>query len=61
MLLHHVRIEPYTHGIGLRAEAGSIAHTLDTLQGRYQVNGIIVGQELVIVTTIRGQRIHKNL
>ena len=61
MLLHHVRLQPDAHGVGLRAEARGITHTLDTLQGWNQVDGVIVGQELIVVAAVRGQRVHENL
>ena len=61
MLLHHIRLQPDTHGVGLHTRALHITHTLNTLQSRNDIDVGIVRQELVIVTTVRGQGIHDHL
>ena len=62
VLLHHIGLQPYTHGVCFQTWAHHVAHTFDTLQGRNDVDVGIVGEELVVVLSVLGgQRVHDNL
>ena len=62
MLLHHIGLQPHTHGVGFHTRRLHIADTLHTFQRRNDVDVSIVGDELVIVAAIgRHQCIHENL
>ena len=54
MLLHLVRLQPYTHGVGLHTGRLNITHAIDTLEGRNDVDVGIVGQEDVVVASVLG-------
>ena len=49
VLLHLVRLQPDTHGVGLHTRAHHITHTGDTLHRRDDVDIRVVGQELVVI------------
>ena len=62
VLLHLIRLEPYTHRVSLHTRAHHITDTLDTFQGRHDVDFVVVCDELVIVTSIRrDEGVHDNL
>ena len=62
MLLHHVGLEPHTHGVGLHTRRLNVAYTFNTFQCRYDIDIGIVGDELVVVATVgRHQGIHEHL
>ena len=61
VLLHHVGFQPDAHGVGLQTGRLHVADTLNTLDGRDDVDVVIVGQELVVVATVTGQREHQHL
>ena len=52
----------YTHSVCLGTEALHRAHAIDTLQHRSDVDGIVVGQELLVILPLsRGKGIDKHL
>ena len=61
VLLHHVGFQPDAHRVGLQTGALYVAHTLNTLDGRNNVDVVVVGQELIVVATVGGQREHEHL
>ena len=61
VLLHHLGLQPNTHGVGLQTWRLNVTHTLNTLDSRNNIDVVIVRQELVVVTTVTGQRKHQHL
>ena len=61
VLLHDVGLQPDTHRVGLHTRRLHIAHTLDTLDSGYNINIIIVREELVVISAVGGQCEHKHL
>ena len=61
VLLHHVGLQPDTHRVGLQTRRLHVTNTLNTLDGRDDVDVVVVRQELVVVATVRGQREHQHL
>ncbi len=62
VLLHLVGLEPDAHGVSLRTGGVHVAHALDTLDGRYYVDVVVVGEKLVVVAAVgRCQRVHDHL
>ena len=61
ILLHHFRLQPDAHRVGLHTRALHVAHTLNTLDGGDDVDVVIVGQELIVVTAIAGEGEHHHL
>ena len=52
ILLHLVGLKPYTHRIGLHTRRHHSTHTVDTLDGRDDVDVVVVGEELVVISSI---------
>ncbi len=62
VLLHLVRLEPDTHRIAGSRRRADITHTVDTLEQRHDVDVVVVGHELVVVTSVvRGEGIHHHV
>ena len=61
VLLHHVGLQPDAHGVGLQAGALHVAHALYALDGRHHVDVVVVGEELVVVASVRRQGEHDDL
>ena len=61
VLLHHVGLQPDAHRVGLHTGALHVAHALDTLDGRNNIDIVIVRQELVVVAPVAGQGEHHHL
>ena len=62
VLLHLVGLQPDTHGVGLGTEVLHVAHTRHTLQGRHDVDIVVVGHELGIVAAVFGrERVHDHV
>ena len=61
VLLHHVRFQPDTHRVSLQTRRHHITHTLNTLDGWNDIDIGVVRQELVVIATIGGQRVHDDL
>ena len=61
VLLHHVGLQPDAHGVGLHTWRLHVAHTLNTLDGRNDIDIVIVGEELVVVASVAGEGEHHHL
>ncbi|CCZ13578.1 unknown [Prevotella sp. CAG:1092] len=62
VLLHLIRLKPYTHRICLHTRRLHSTHTTYTLQCRNYVDIVVVGKEFVIISSILcGKSIHDNV
>ena len=62
ILLHFVGLQPYTHGVGLHTRRHHATHTVDTLDGGNDVDIVVVGQELIVISSVlRGEGKHDDV